>query len=660
MSTPNSYPESAKRQPSYQIYKFGPFTLDTVRQLLIREQEPVPLTPKTYDTLLVLVESRGRLLSKEELMKVLWPDSFVEESNLTQQISMIRKALGESRGDNRYIVTVSGRGYRFAADVEQSAEVKAAPPNPSSSPNETEAAAIGQKLTAEFDLDAQQPGRTMSWFRGRTFLLGLALTTIVLILVGYSVYRQRSVKPVPQGPRSLAILPFRNLTADTDTDFLGYSLADAVVTKLSYVSEVTVRPSSAVEKYRNRDVDLQRVASELNVDAVLTGNFIRDGDDLRITCELVDINTKRMLWKSALDLKYKNLLTVQDDVAQHIVKGLELNLTPAEAGHLKADLPTDPLAYEYYLRGVDLYARSDFPLAIQMLEKSAELNPKYAPTWANLGKAYSASASFKFGGREQYRKAETAYQKALSIHPGHIETLIYMANMFTDTGRVEEAVPLLRETLRSNPSHAEAHWELGYAYRFAGALEESVRECERARQLDPGVKLNSSMLNSYLYLGQYDKFLNSLPNDQDLSLIVFYRGFGEYYLGDLNQSTSNFDRAFDLDPSLLQAQIGKALSFGAKQEPHAGLSILRAAEKRINERGVSEAEGIYKIAQAYAILGDSTSALRVLRQSIEGGFFPYPYLAKDPLLSRIRSEEQFATVMNAARQRHETFMKKYF
>jgi tetratricopeptide (TPR) repeat protein len=167
-------------------------------------------------------------------------------------------------------------------------------------------------------------------------------------------------------------------------------------------------------------------------------------------------------------------------------------------------------------------------MAIKMLEKSTELNPKYSLTWAHLGRAYDATASFQLGGREQYQRAEAAYEKALSLQPAQIETRVYMANMFTDTGRVEQAVPLLREALKANPNHAEAHWELGYAYRFAGALQESVLECEQARQLDPGVKLNSSALNSYLYLGQYDKFLQSLPKTEDSALIVFYRGFGEY------------------------------------------------------------------------------------------------------------------------------------
>jgi tetratricopeptide (TPR) repeat protein len=234
-----------------------------------------------------------------------------------------------------------------------------------------------------------------------------------------------------------------------------------------------------------------------------------------------------------------------------------------------------------------------------------------------------------------------------------------MANMFTDTGRVEQAVPLLREALKANPNHAEAHWELGYAYRFAGALQESVSECERARQLDPGVKLNSSAANSYFYLGQYDKFLQSLPKIDDSALIVFYRGFGDYYRQNLKEAARDFDRAFELDPLLMQAQIGKALSYGVKNQAKRGLDILHAAENKIQERGVGDPEAIYKIAQAYGLLGDRASALRVLRYSIETGFFSYPYLEHDPLLNILRGDKEFDRMMEVARRRHESFKARF-
>ena len=357
---------------------------------------------------------------------------------------------------------------------------------------------------------------------------------------------------------------------------------------------------------------------------------------------------------------YDKLLTVHDQVAQQIVKGLELNLSPAEREQLGPDKPVNALAYEYYLRGVDLYSRNDFNTAAKMLEKSAELDPNHALTWAYLGRSYNASASFEFGGRDDYRKAQAAFEKALALQPTQIEATVYTANWLTDTGKVEESVPLLRKALQTNPSHAEVHWELGYAYRFAGMLQESVAECEKARELDPGVKLNSSALNSYLYLGQYDRFLQSLPQSNDTAFIVFYRGFGKYHKKGFEAAAHDFDRAYELDPSLLQAQVGKALRYAIAGQNSKGLELLRAAEAKIEERGVRDSEAIFKIAQAYAVLGDHASALRVLQVSIESGFFAYPYFVNDPLLGSLRGEQEFSPLMEAARARHERFRTMFF
>jgi tetratricopeptide (TPR) repeat protein len=295
---------------------------------------------------------------------------------------------------------------------------------------------------------------------------------------------------------------------------------------------------------------------------------------------------------------------------------------------------------------VDLYSRGDFVMAIKMLEASTQIDPNYALTWAHIGRAYTADASFQLGGRDRYQT--------------QIEAHIYMANLLTDTGRVEQAVPLLRDALGTNPNHAEVHWELGYAYRFAGMLEQSVAECERARTLDPGVKLNTSALNAYLYLGQYDKFLQSIPKDSNAAFNAFYRGFGEYYKGDYSNAAQDFNRAFDIGPSLLQAQIGKALSDGIVHQMSRGIERLREAEKKIQERGVGDPEASYKIAQAYAVLGDKASAVRVLEHSIENGFFPYPYLEADPLLDSLRQESEFAKLVQVARQRHDSFKHKFF
>jgi len=495
--------------------------------------------------------------------------------------------------------------------------------------------------------------------RGKWFTAFAVLLVAIASAVGYFYVRKTNTPTTSNHPRSLAVLPFRNLKQDAETDFLGFSLADEIITKLSYVNTLNLRPSSSVDKYRNQAVDLKKISTDLNVDTLLTGTFIKDGDDLRITTQLIDVKPDKILWRDAIDVKYDKLLTVQDRVAQQIIKELELNLSPVEAANLRPEKPISALAYEYYLRGIDLYSLNQFSAAVGMLEKSTALEPNYAPAWAHLGRAYTTNASLQFGGSEEYGKAQAAYEKAIALNPALVEPRIYLSNLFTDTGRVEQAVPLMRSVIHDSPNNAEAHWELGYAYRFGGMLEESVAECEKARQNNPQVKINSSALTSYLYLGEYDKFLQSLPVN-DFAYILFYRGFAEYHLNRREQAAQDFDRAYDKDASLLPAMVGKALSYGIKHQNAQGLKLLNKTEAKIEERGVSDAEGLYKVAQAYAALGDKASALHMLRHSIGGGFFCYPYFARDPLLQSLRNEPEFKSIIEQARQRHEQFRASFF
>ena len=481
---------------------------------------------------------------------------------------------------------------------------------------------------------------------------------VVGLVIGFWVVRERGQRTADTSPRSLAVLPFRNLRPSPDTDFLGFSLADEVITKLGYVKALTVRPSSAVNRYRDGAGDLRKAAADLNAGMILTGTYLKDGDDLRITARLIGFQPQAVLWQNTLTVKYGNLLTIQDSVAQMIIQGLELRLGADEQARLKRDNAVNNLAYEYYLRGVDLYSISNFPAAITMLEKSASIDPNYAPTWAYLGRAYTTNASLQFGGREDYRRAETAYNRAIALNPMFPEPRIYMANLLTDTGRVEEAVPLLRVALGSSPNSAEAHWELGYAYRFGGMLSESAAECELARRLDPEVKINSSALNTYLYLGEYDKFLNSLPAN-DAPLLVFYHGLGSYYKHNYAEAASDFDRAYELAPDLLPAQIGKSLSEGIGHHTDSGIARLRETERKMNVQGVTDPEAMYKVAQAYAVLGDRSDALRMLQRSTVGGFFPYSYISRDPLLSALHNSPEFQQTLEQARQRQEQFQHRF-
>jgi TolB-like protein/DNA-binding winged helix-turn-helix (wHTH) protein len=613
------------------------------------------LQEQPFLLLTVLLESAGEVVTREELRKRLWSeDTFVDfDHRLAVAVSKLRDALRDSAEKPLFVETVGRRGYRFVGQLESADSL---PVESKGGVGETSLPSSRPSAEREFPKVAA-PGSTRSRTRRLIFLSSVGFAVLFGVIVLPKFLHIRSAKQQSLSPRSLAILPLQNHGQDSNSDFLGLSLADVLITKLAYVNALTVRPSAAIEKYRGTTTDLQKVAADLKVDTLLTGSFIRDGDNLRITYQLVDAKTEKILGQGVIDLKYDNLLTVQDKVTSQLISELQLTLSPTEAERLP-EAAVNPLAYEYFLHGLDFHGQHKFPMAIKMLEKSTEIDPNYALAWAYLGASYTSDAAFELGGREQYRRAQAAYERALAIRPNLLDAQMFLANLLVDTGKVEQAVPLLRDALKTNGNYAAAHWELGYAYRFAGMLDESVAECERGRQLDPFLKANGSVLNTYLYLGQYQKFLESLPVD-DSSFVLFYRGFGEFHEKEFDQASRDFDRAYELDPTLY-AGIGKALSDSIHQRKTEALDLLNGLERKIRNQGVGDPEGTYKIAQAYAVLGDKISAMRALRMSVESGFFSYPYLAKDPLLNDLRRAPEFDQTLNTARQRHDAFKSAFF
>ncbi len=647
------------------LYKFDVFRVEVAERRLLRDGKIMQLAPKAFDALVVLVESGGRVLERAEMIKRIWPDSDAGEANLAVMISSLRKLLGERPDGGLYIETVPKQGYRFAVSVteliaepgETGAVIK-----PSVSLPDVEKTTVGETVSADNRHSVQTATSTLGRLAAnkKAMIFAVAAAVIVVAAAGYALFfRYTGAERKTAQPRYLAILPFRNLKPDKETDYLGSSLAEATTTKLRYVTSLVVRPSAYVEKYRGEDVDPKRAARELNVDTLMTATYIKEGSNLKVTVQLIDVSKGEMISSFPVEAKFDKLITVQDKVAQNIIDQLHLKLTDDEAARLYEAGTENPRAYEYFLRGTDMYSRNEFLEAVLMLEKAVELDANFALAWAHLGRTYNACAAFNLKGSAHYVKAQSAYEQALTLNPELIEVTIFMANMFTDTNRVEQAVPILRKLLETNPNIAEARWELGYAYRFAGMLNESIEQGERARAIDPNVKINSSAFNSYLYTGQYEKFINSLPAGEDAAFVVFYRGLGNYYLKNFEQAAADFDRAYEMYPQLYN-RVGKALSYAIKNQKPVALDIVRDVEREIDQSGVGDAEGIYKVAQAYAALGEKASALRVLRRSIEQGFFCYDYFKNDPLLASLRSEPAVNELMEIARNRQERFKRTFF
>ncbi|HSE37812.1 MAG TPA: winged helix-turn-helix domain-containing protein, partial [Blastocatellia bacterium] len=256
------------------LYGFGPFSIDATERVLLRDGQVVPVTPKAFDLLLVLVENSGHLVEKDELMWLLWPDTFVEEANLTNNISLLRKALAVDN-EHQYIETVARRGYRFVAEVAESAEpfTRLVPEERSSAP-----------LTLVASANAEPPSAVSQKTNQRKKSIWLPVVAVAgaLTLV-YAAYFFWPKQPPPQQPiRSIAVLPFKPLVAESSDEALEMGMADTLIMRLSNLGQITVRPLSAVRRYTNLEQDAVKAGQELRVESVLEGSIQRSGDQVRV------------------------------------------------------------------------------------------------------------------------------------------------------------------------------------------------------------------------------------------------------------------------------------------------------------------------------------------------------------------------------------------
>jgi DNA-binding winged helix-turn-helix (wHTH) protein/TolB-like protein/Tfp pilus assembly protein PilF len=644
------------------FYEFGPFCLKPSERLLQLAGQTIPLPPKAFETLLLLVQNSGHVLSKDELMKTLWPETFVEENNLTQHISQLRRALGEGSDGRGYIETVPRLGYRFIMPV---SEVSGDGGEELLLQRRTRAHIVLHEQVEEevSNTDSSEERATKTGtLRSRTrssairrWIIAGAVAAAALSAAFLVAWRSGRLSFASNQGRTLAILPFRNLKPDPASQFLSYSLADAIIHRLGYVSDIAVRPSSYVAKYRDGDADPRAVAEELHVQAVLTGNYIKEGNRLRVSAELIDVAKGEVLWRDTLDVPYDQLMTVQDRVAESAVRGLRLRILPQEAERLKNSQPRNPLAYEFALRAFQFGLPNDYRVAVQLLEKSVALDPSYAPAWMELGNAYAGYANWQGGGPEFLTKSKAAFDKALQLEPEMPQVHAFMAVQMMETGDLDRGVLALREELRLNPNMAMAHWWLTEAYLYGGMLQESIAEGERALRLDPLVNVGSTF-NSYLHAGEYEKFLSTLPVGES-ARTSFYRGLCFLYMKDSSRAADEFEHAYALDPSFLHANYGRAFLYAIRREPAKGLRYLQEVEQKTP---TLDGEMLYKIGQAYAVLGDAPSALRLLREAIDHNFYCHACFVRDPLLVPLHGETEYAELMNLARERHEAFRQRFY
>ncbi|MGB8904976.1 MAG: winged helix-turn-helix domain-containing protein, partial [Candidatus Sulfotelmatobacter sp.] len=395
-------------RPGKHLYAFESFRLDPQERLLLRNEQPVPLPPRVFDTLLLLVQNSGHLVLKDDLMKTLWPDSFVEEVNLSQNVSMLRKVLGEKANEKRYITTVPGSGYRFAADVRELVEngkeqnelvvssyARSRVVIEQEEGESAEAALSTPTVNAQSKGSAADPTpvRTSKAVIRLLALVLLAVIVIAAILLALNVGGWRDqllVRDTNRHIQAVAVLPLSNLSADPEQEYFADGMTEALITELGRISAPRVISRQSTMQYKGSKKPLQEIAKELGVEAVLEGAVERSGDRVRVTVRLNQVSPETQLWANEYNGGVRDLLRLEDEIARAVADEIQVKLKPQERVHLASARTVDPEAQDAYLRGRFFWNKGttgalsggqielDLQTAIGHFKRAIEKDPDYA------------------------------------------------------------------------------------------------------------------------------------------------------------------------------------------------------------------------------------------------------------------------------------------
>jgi DNA-binding winged helix-turn-helix (wHTH) protein/TolB-like protein/lipoprotein NlpI len=642
------------------FYEFGSFSIDAEKRVLMRDGEVVPLAPKAFDTLLVLVEHHGQVLEKDELMKMLWPDSEVEESNLSLHISALRKAMGDSPTERRYIITVPGRGYKFTTDVRKAdddrSDVIVA--------RYRKSTLVVQDQEQGQELEQKPKGLLPVFVSPKRNLALILLAGIGIAGLGFAVYYLWRVSLVSTAPtsskliattppvRSIAVLPFKPLVADQRDESLEMGMADTLIARLSNLREINVRPISSVHKYAALGQDAVAAGREQQVDVVVEGHMQKSGEKIRVTVRLVKVADGTQLWAGQFDEKFADVFTVQDLISEKVVSALALKLTGEEQKQLTKHYTEDAEAYQLYINGRffwDKETEEGIKKAIEYFEKAIERDPNYAMAHAGLADSYSLLAIFGISPpKEAFPKAQAAVLKALEIDDrlaeahaalGHIKVQ-YEYDWSGGEREYQRAIEL-------KPNYATVHLFYAHYLGKMGRFDEGIAEIKRAQELEPlSLIINSHVGVILYYARQYDQAINQLkrtleinPNlDHPRSLL------GRAYLktGMYEQAIAEFQRRTTVTPGS-HADLGYAYALSGRRE-----EALREVEKL---QGLSKRRYVpsYDLALIYAGLDDKDQAFAWLDKAYEDRSQVFPWLKVDPRLDNLRSDPRFKAVIKRMR-----------
>jgi len=462
---------------------------------------------------------------------------------------------------------------------------------------------------------------------------------------------------------NIAVLPFANTKPDAETDYFGFAISDQIIGELVYLKNLTVRPSSSMRKYSKLINDPVVVGKELGVDYVLSGNYLKLGNTIRLNIELIEVITNQLIWRSEqIEVDYQNAFELQDIVARRVVDGLNVELEGSGFERIRKDVASDPLAYEYYFRSISYpYNTSGHQLAIEMLTKSIELDAGYAPAYVQLGNRLRRLGQFGLVGLVglvdgQYLDSEEYYLKALSLNPELIDALAYLAMFYTETNRIDEAASLAQRMYKINPTNANTHFTLGYIYRYAGMVDQAIQEMEKAVSIDSRNPKFRSLIGTYSAVGRYQDAFNMLSFYPESPFTLGWTGLIYYHLSEFELAIDYFNQVIEIDANGLWGHVATFHLVNLQGEPEKGFTAI----EQLEDTNVADGETIFYIANYYGLLGDSVRCIQTLKNAVDAGYFNYRFIESSSNFDMVREDPEFIKIFETAKQKHFAFKEKHF
>jgi TolB-like protein/DNA-binding winged helix-turn-helix (wHTH) protein/Tfp pilus assembly protein PilF len=634
------------------LYRFGPFLLDPTERQISRDGVPLTLTPKVFDTLLCLVRNCGHVLTKDELLAEIWPDTFVEEVNLAVNISTLRKAFGERANAGRYIATVPGLGYRFVAQVQEipakdesngaASQLSGSGVRQSDVESISETGGAARIEPAAFD---PYSGRILKAAARFVF----ALLAVAAIAAFVWLVQGREELSAARHP-SIAVLPFVDLSPDKAHEYFADGLTEELIDGLGKVPNLNVVARSSAFQFKGKNEDLRSVGRRLGVSNVLEGSVSVQGNRVRIMAELIKTDDGFQIWSETYDRNLDDIFAVQDEIATATTTALQVKLLNAAATTVSTGLRTNTLAYQAYLQAQSFFGsdsdRASLEKTLAYVDEAIKSDANFAPAWALRSRVLSAMAAYALTDkREGYRQAreaavraialapnqaggylalgwvqmdydwdwnqaEASLKKAAELEPGSVEVLRCQSSIDLIMGRRDEALDLYKKVVALDPLHARFYAQLGYRFYFAGQYEEAKAALQKALELNPQ-KEQDHLIRAQILLAQ---------------------GRPKSALTEVEQESGTVWRSF-----------GEALAYHALGSSNASDAAL---EKFIAE---NSADAPYQIAQIYAYRGEVDKAFEWLDIAYERHDVGLTCIKFDPLLAGLRQDHRYATLLKKLR-----------